>query len=659
MRKLKPLLSSVVYASPKLMGWSAFLILLVLTVFVSLSEYRLKIASEREIVHLKLNEFKSLLTEALNEGISAAKTLGYIAQNQEITREGFESIAQQILDSNPHVDVLQFLEGGKIVAVYPLAGNESVIGYDVLSHPDTKVEIEEAIRRKGIYFSGPLRLKQGGWGIVGRYPLFKEGKFVGSSAVLFYFDHLLEVASLQSPENSPFAFQFSKTDPNTGILQNFIPEDEPEQYSGYEASTFLEIGNWKLSVQLKESTAARALIGKILISLFTSALLGFLIWNFARQPSLLSQKVEAQSKELLQANERFELASRATSDVIWDWDLVSDEVYRSDHFFDILGYDKSDITGTNEFWKSIIHPDDVEPVTERMSAILEGTDQYWAQEFRVKKRDGSFAYIVDRGFILRNPEGKAVRMIGAIQDITTRKAAELELVELNQRLTRANEELKIFASVASHDLREPLRMISSFLALLEKKYGDSLDEKAHQYISFAIDGAKRLTALINDLLEYSRVGFDPALIEEIDTNELVNGVVKLNSNLLRENDAVLTIEDLPTIRGIKIPLQLVFQNLIGNALKYRQDDLAPQIRISGRELEDFWEFSVSDNGIGIESDYLEFIFGLSKRVNLKYPGSGMGLATCKKIITQHGGRIWAESNPGKGSIFYFTIKKDD
>src|SRR5690606_4960288 len=327
----------------------------------------------------------------------------------------------------------------------------------------------------------------------------------------------------------------------------------------------------------------------------------------------------------------------------------------------MLGYEKNETTGTNNFWQSIIHPDDIEWVRKRMVEILEGSGQYWAQEFRVKKGDGSYAYIIDRGFILRDSDGKAVRMIGAIQDISTRKAAELELVELNQQLTRANEELKVFASVASHDLREPLRMISSFLALLEKKYGDSLDEKAHQYISFAIDGAKRLTTLINDLLEYSRVGFDPALIEKINTSELVNEVVKLNSNLLRENDAILTIKDLATINGIKIPLQLVFQNLIGNALKYRHQDLAPQIRISGRELEDFWEFSISDNGIGIEADYLEFIFGLSKRVHskVKYPGSGMGLATCRKIITQHGGRIWAESTPGLGSTFSFTIKKND
>lgn len=661
MKKTKAVLSSLVYASPKLMGWSTFLIALVLTLFTAWSDYRLKLASEREIVHLKLNEFKSLLTDALNDGISAAKTLAFIAQNQEITSEEFEPIARQILDSNPHVDVLQFLDSGTIVAVYPLAGNESVIGYDILGDPNTSLEISEAIRRKGIYFSGPLRLKQGGWGIIGRYPLFKDGTFVGSSAVLFYLDQLLDITSLHSRENSSFSFQFSKTDPNTGTLQKFIQEADYEQYTGYEASTFMEVGNWRISAQLKESTAMTALIGKLLISVTTSALLGFLIWNFAIQPSLLRKKVDAQSKELRQANERFELAGRATSDVIWDWDLVSNGVYRSDHFFSMLGYEKNETTGTNNFWQSIIHPDDIEWVRKRMVEILEGSGQYWAQEFRVKKGDGSYAYIIDRGFILRDSDGKAVRMIGAIQDISTRKAAELELVELNQQLTRANEELKVFASVASHDLREPLRMISSFLALLEKKYGDSLDEKAHQYISFAIDGAKRLTTLINDLLEYSRVGFDPALIEKINTSELVNEVVKLNSNLLRENDAILTIEDLATINGIKIPLQLVFQNLIGNALKYRHQDLAPQIRISGRELEDFWEFSISDNGIGIEADYLEFIFGLSKRVHskVKYPGSGMGLATCRKIITQHGGRIWAESTPGLGSTFSFTIKKND
>jgi PAS domain S-box-containing protein len=659
MKRIKAQFWSLVYSSPKLAGWSAFLIGIVLTLFISMATYQLKVVSEREIVQRKLNEFKSLFTDALNDGISAVKTLAYIAENQHIDADNFESIAQQIRESNPHVDVIQYLEKGTIVAVSPLEGNESMIGYDVLSEPNTKLEMEEAIRRKDIYFSGPFRLRQGKLGIVGRYPLYRNGEFVASTAVVFFLDNLLKIASSIPQEENSVEFQLSKTDPNTGMLQQFILGGGNEHYTGYEASTFMDIGNWKLSARLKESTASKGLIVMVLISIFISTLLGHFAWNFARQPSLLRKTVDAQSEEILRANERFELAGRATSDVIWDWDLITDKVYRSDNFYNMFGYEKAEFVENNQFWQSMIHPDDRELVKNRLWETLEGIDQYWVQELRVRKGDGTYAYIIDKGFIIRNTEGKAVRMIGASQDITERKAAELELMELNQRLTSANEELKVFATVASHDLREPLRMISSFMALLEKKYGSTLDEKANQYISFAIDGAKRLTALITDLLEYSRVGFDSSLIEDIDTNELVNQALKIKSNIIRENNALITVERLPPIKGVRVPLQLVFQNLIGNALKYRNKTDPPHILITGRELEDFWEFSISDNGIGIEADYLEFIFRPSKRIHSqeKYPGSGMGLATCRKIVTQHEGRIWVESTPGLGSKFSFTIKK--
>ncbi|HSF52977.1 MAG TPA: PAS domain-containing protein, partial [Algoriphagus sp.] len=375
--------------------------------------------------------------------------------------------------------------------------------------------------------------------------------------------------------------------------------------------------------------------------------------------NITRQKMDELS--LKQANERFELATRATSDVIWDWDLQSQEVYRSDQFATMFGYEDKEKVRNSNFWRSIIHSEDLPGVEMELFETLTGTDQYWQKEFRVKRADGTYAFIIDKGYIMRDSEGKAYRMIGSIQDISLRKENEIKLLEANQSLSNANEELKVFAALASHDMREPLRMISSFMSLLEKKYGANLDEKAHQYISFAMDGAKRLTLLINDLLEYSKVGFDQKSIEKIDTKELIEEVLELKAALIRENGASLILEDLPDIEGVKIPLKILFQNLIGNALKYKKPNSNPQIRISGRELKDFWEFSIEDNGIGIEPDYLEIIFGILKRLHPKekYPGTGMGLATCRKIITQHGGKIWAESQPGIGSKFFFTITKHE
>ncbi len=659
MKRIENWAISIVSSSPRIAGWLAFIIIFCLTLVISIVEYQLRLSSEREKVTQSLYEFENLLTNALNDGISAVKTLAFIAQNQQDYLQNFENIGKQILDSNPHVDVLQILDSGTIVGVYPEIGNEAVLGYNVLEDPAVNGEVEEAILRKDIYFSGPIQLRQGGTGILGRYPIFTDGKFEGLAAVIIYFDDLLKLAYRKQQEEHELFFQLSKVNSNTGVLEKFIPETDNYTYTGYQLSRFIELGNLTLTVQLKESKALKGMILQLLIRLLGSALFGLVIWNFARQPHLLRKKVSEQSEEILKVNERFEFASKATSDVLWDWDIVSDQVYRSDHFFELLGYSSSEITANNSFWRSIVHPDDFKSVESHLNDTLAGTDQFWTQEVRVRKQDGTYAYIVDKGFIIRNSAGEPIRLIGAFQDISVRKAAELELMEVNQRLGRANEELKIFAALASHDLREPLRMISSFMTLLEKKYGAQLDEKANQYISFAIDGARRLTTLINDLLEYSKIGFDAELIEQIDTNALVHDVLRLKSTLITESGAIVKVESLPDIQGVKTPIQLVFQNLIGNALKYRNLEVSPLITISGRDLNDFWEFSVADNGIGIEANYLEFIFGLSKRIHSKekYPGNGMGLATCRKIVSQHGGRIWVESTPGEGSTFLFTIRK--
>lgn len=242
--------------------------------------------------------------------------------------------------------------------------------------------------------------------------------------------------------------------------------------------------------------------------------MGYLAWILARQPALLRKKVEEQSKEILEANERFELATKATSDVIWDWDLTSNKVFRSAHFFKMFGYQMDERTKNHDFWKTIIHPEDAVKVSENLEKTLRSDAQFWEQEFRVKRADDTYAYIIDKGYIQRDDIGAPIRMIGATQDISKRKKAEIQVMEANQSLANANEELKVFAFLASHDLREPLRMISSFMSLLEKKYSKDLDAKANQYINFAIDGSKRLTTLINDLLEYSKVGFHPNSLEK-------------------------------------------------------------------------------------------------------------------------------------------------
>ncbi len=256
-------------------------------------------------------------------------------------------------------------------------------------------------------------------------------------------------------------------------------------------------------------------------------------------------------------------------------------------------------------------------------------------------------------------------------DITQFKETEKKLKEYQHtleekvekrtlELTRSNSELEHFAYVASHDLREPLRMITSFLQLLEKQYTDKLDQNAHEYIDFAVDGAKRLDNMINDLLEYSQVKSAERELVPVNTEEVLEETLINLKIPIEESKAIITHDSLPTIIGDKEILVQLFQNLISNSIKYRSDE-TPKIYISAKEEQNNHRFSVQDNGIGMSVDHLERIFTIFQRLHSKeeYEGTGIGLAIAQKIVHQLGGHIWVESEIGKGSTFYFTIPNRD
>ena len=223
-----------------------------------------------------------------------------------------------------------------------------------------------------------------------------------------------------------------------------------------------------------------------------------------------------------------------------------------------------------------------------------------------------------------------------------------------------NKELEDFAYVTSHDLKEPLRMIRSFLKLLDEKYSAALDEKAKKYIYFAVNGAERLTSQIDDLLEYSRVGRVYKNVENVNLNKIVQEIEELHVNNSTNNTPIIQYDPLPVIRAIPILMKMIFQNLILNGLKFQPENSTPEIRISFIDQDEYWQFSISDNGIGIKEEYHDVIFQLFHRLHSPhtFSGTGMGLAICKKIAEQHGGKIWLESKSGEGSTFYFTIKKE-
>ncbi|WP_209330283.1 sensor histidine kinase [Lunatimonas salinarum] len=235
-----------------------------------------------------------------------------------------------------------------------------------------------------------------------------------------------------------------------------------------------------------------------------------------------------------------------------------------------------------------------------------------------------------------------------------------KLQESLKQLEQKNNELEQFAYVASHDLQEPLRMISGFLSRIASKYSDILDEKGKTYISLAVDGADRMRQIILDLLQYARIGNDPQEIEQIDVAESIQTAIQSLQEMVTAKKAEITLGPLPVIKTHESQLSQVFQNLLENALKYCPDNRRPRVHISYKELEAHHQFCVRDNGIGIEPAHFDKIFVIFKRLHDRntYPGNGIGLAIVKKIVDSHDGKIWVESDLDNGSAFFFTLRKE-
>ncbi|MBK8414392.1 MAG: PAS domain-containing protein [Bacteroidetes bacterium] len=365
-------------------------------------------------------------------------------------------------------------------------------------------------------------------------------------------------------------------------------------------------------------------------------------------------------------NELFGYVTKATNDVIWNYDVATNTVFWGASFSNLVGIKPESHLAELGEWKHHVHEEDRDRVVASFWNVIHSDNQHkWEAEYRFMRKDGAYAYIFDRGHVIRDEYGKAIRMIGAMQDISERKQTEIELRKLNEKLEKramelqqSNAELEKFAYIASHDLKEPLRMISGFLHLLDKKYSASLDEKAMEYIGFAKDGAERMKELINDLLEYSRLTTAAPEFEFFNACQEIENVLFIFRNEIPDPAACFLCSSKLNVFAGKNRFHQLMLNLISNAVKYRSTPL-PEIKIACSENENEWVFEISDNGIGIDPAYHDKIFEMFTRLHHRseFTGTGIGLAICKKIIEQHNGTISVHSVPGSGSTFSFTIPK--
>jgi len=325
---------------------------------------------------------------------------------------------------------------------------------------------------------------------------------------------------------------------------------------------------------------------------------------------------------------------------------------------EILGYGEQELIGRPV--KEISHPEDRNLTDSQRMRVRSGEKQSVRFEKRYLRKSGAIVWVDLSVALACDASGAPQYEIALFDDITERKKAEAALREAHEELKRSNAELEQFAYVASHDLQEPLRMVSSYTQLLMRRYGDKLDGDAREFTAFIVDGATRMKQLIEDLLAYSRVGTRDKNFKPVDAGSSLGRALTNLRAAIQDSGATVTHDPLPTIPCDEVQVAQLFQNLIGNALKFRKPDAAPAVHVGAADQGAEWEFMVRDNGIGIEPQYFQRIFMVFQRLHDKgeYPGTGIGLAIVKKVVERHGGRIWVQSQPGAGTTFHFTMPKE-
>lgn len=324
----------------------------------------------------------------------------------------------------------------------------------------------------------------------------------------------------------------------------------------------------------------------------------------------------------------------------------------------IKGYRAEEIVG--EHFSKFYTPADItngKPNQELQVAVSEG--RFEDEDWRVRK-DGSWFWANVVVTALRDAGGKVNGFVKITRDLTARKQAEDQIRRYAEDLKRSNQELEHFAYVASHDLQEPLRTVGSFSQLLALRYQGKLDTEADEFITFIVEGATRMRTLINDLLAFSRIGTLGSQFAPVASEEILQAAKENLEVAIAECGAVITHDPLPTLVADQMQLTQLFQNLFSNAIKFQRQGEAPRIHISASRQDGAWRFSVRDNGIGIDPQFFDRIFVIFQRLHGRedYPGTGIGLAICKKIVERHGGRMWVESEPGTGATFHFSISDE-
>ncbi|WP_231920540.1 ATP-binding protein [Magnetospirillum sp. XM-1] len=632
--------------------------------------YALQSERRHEAARAELVSQLSVIRARLEYNLTAPLfiTRGLVAQlifHNGMSDADFARASSLVMQDYESIRNLAMSRGTVITSVYPAEPNRAALGADYRDLSGQWPAVERAINSRRPVVAGPVNLLQGGTALIGRVPVFLPGpggepKLFGLISVVIDIPKVFAASGIDAG-SLPLDLALRGRDGLGKAGAMIWGDEEIFRRSPVEMEVTLPDGTWAMAAIPKggwpkggwsgDDGELRVTRGMGMLLFVLTALVSF-GWAVYARRQRRAQRFMAESEERYRA-----LMETAPVAVIVHRDgrilFANTQASRMLRVSEGQALDGRDVF-------DFVHPDSRDALAERVDAVLAQPDSVASGSSRYLTAEGEA--IETEVISTRVSLDERPAVLSVVRDVTDRLRAEAERESLLESLRRSNEDLQQFAYIASHDLQEPLRNVAGYVQLLGRRYRGRLDKDADEFIAFAVQGTKRMQEMIANLLDYSRLRHDDGGTESIDSRiPLDEALADLGAAMDESGAVVEVIGTMPMVSVRRVELARIFLNLVSNAIKYRRRDVIARIRISARRDGLNWVFSVADNGIGMEPASLDHIFTLFQRLHSRetYEGTGIGLAICRKLVQHNGGRIWAESEPGRGSTFHFSLPAAD
>lgn len=637
---------------PNTSGALVFLLMLSLVALVVNSRYNaVKENRQREMSNI-LNVVQSNFDQILRNCYVTTLTLAMTVDDNGIP-QNFDEIAPKLLASNGAIDAVQLVPNGVIKYIYPLAGNEAAMNYDILHTPKVRKEAVKSINSKIMYFAGPLELKQGGTAVVGRLPIFKKNKFLGFSAVVIRLDKLIRFSGIQSINDPKYYFQFSKVNPETNNEEFFFPDRKPFSDSYFQKVSIPD-GDWQIYLISKEE---HLLLSQVLsfgfLGFLLSVICGLWVISIMKKPAQLQKKVQEQSRKIHDREIEFTtLFDQAPLGIAKVNGNTGDFIAVNSEFCNITGYAEGELVNCN--FQMITHPDDLEENISCMNKLRDGSLKEFALEKRYLHKSGKTIWVNLIVSKLKKSDHSNSN-IAIIEDITEKKRREEELKQSFELVSDQNKRLLNFSYIVSHNLRSHTSNIEMITNFLEQ--ADTEAERTEM-----IDLLKKVSQSLNETManlnEVVSIRTNINLsVEQLHLSDYIeNAKLILHQQMANRNAIVRNLVPADTVIDYNAAyLESILYNLISNAIRYSREDRAPEITLTFDQQAK--SLQVADNGIGIDLEKNgERLFGMYQTFNNNPDSKGIGLFIVKNQIDAMGGSIRTESKPGQGTTFTIYFK---